>query len=88
MSRLPHAIVVGLVIASPGFAQDKSVQPVPGLADQSFTAWRDRIRIDSAQLSWAQLPWLTTYHEGLEQASEEAKPLLLWVMNGHPLGCT
>jgi hypothetical protein len=88
MNRLPQVGLVGLVIASQAFAQDDAAQRVPVLATKSFAAWRDRIRIDDAELAWAQLPWLTTYHEGLEKASEQARPLLLWVMNGHPLGCT
>lgn len=88
MNRLPQAGLVGLVVASLAFAQDKAVQPTPGLVDQSFAAWRDRIRIDDSELAYAQLPWLTTYHDGLQKAAANGKPLLLWVMNGHPLGCT
>ena len=58
------------------------------LSDASFAIWRDRILTKEPELLWEKLPWLTTYREGLEQAAAEYKPLLLWVMNGHPLGCT
>ncbi len=88
MSRLPHVGLASLVVASLAFSQNEVGHLVPGLEDQSFATWRDRIRIKDRELVWEQLPWLTTYHEGLEKAAVAGKPLLLWVMNGHPLGCT
>jgi hypothetical protein len=88
VSRLPQVNLAVLIVASLTFAQDKVAQQAPGLDDQSFATLRDRIQISDPDLLWEQLPWLTTYHAGLEKAAAEAKPLLLWVMNGHPLGCT
>ena len=55
---------------------------------REFAALRDRVRLDRSESSWRDLPWLTSYHEGLVAAARGDKPLLLWVMNGHPLGCT
>ena len=31
---------------------------------------------------------LTTFKDGILAADTAGKPLLLWTMNGHPLGCT
>ncbi len=59
-----------------------------GLTEQTFAAWRDHISPTAAELRWTQIPWLTTFRDGLAQADSQDKPLLLWVMNGHPLGCT
>jgi hypothetical protein len=39
-------------------------------------------------LAWESVPWLPSFAEGLDAARSAAKPVLLWVMNGHPLGCT
>ncbi len=67
---------------------------VPGYGQQyeltsgNFSSWCDRIQTKDSQMRWADLPWLTSFHEGLLEASKENKPLLLWVMNGHPHGCT
>ena len=58
------------------------------LRKRSFAALRDQIRAEESELLWEDLPWLTSYHDGLQKAAEERRPLLLWVMNGHPLGCT
>lgn len=58
------------------------------LTEQNFSAWKKHIQPDRSELAWTQIPWLPTFAEGLMQAHAEDKPLLLWVMNGHPLGCT
>ena len=54
----------------------------------NFTQWRDLIRTTDSELAWQQLPWTPSFHDGLAQAAKLNKPLLLWVMNGHPMGCT
>ena len=88
MVGLTQVSLAGLVIAGLAFSQDEAGPTEPVLDDTSFATWCDRIRIRDSELVWEQLPWYVTYHEGLEQAGAEGKPLLLWVMNGHPLGCT
>jgi hypothetical protein len=37
---------------------------------------------------WADIPWLTSLGEARKRAAAEGKPILLWEMDGHPLGCT
>ncbi len=36
---------------------------------------------------WLQIPWRTNLSEARRDAAKENKPILLWVMNGNPLGC-
>ncbi len=36
---------------------------------------------------WAQIPWMTDLWEARKRAAAEGKPILLWEMDGHPLGC-
>ncbi len=88
MIRFAHVSLAGLVTAGFAFSQDEAGPSELILDDASFATWRDRIRTRDSELAWERLPWHVTYHEGLEKASAEGKPLLLWVMNGHPLGCT
>ncbi len=88
MIRLTQVSLAGLFIAGLAFPQDEAGPREPVLDDATFATWRDRIRIRDSELAWERLPWYVTYQEGLEQAGAEGKPLLLWVMNGHPLGCT
>ena len=44
--------------------------------------------IRPADEAWAQVPWLTSLWQARTQAAQEGKPILLWEMDGHPLGCT
>tara|TARA_A100001011_G_C14184687_1_gene788488 strand:+ start:1033 stop:1188 length:156 start_codon:yes stop_codon:yes gene_type:complete len=50
--------------------------------------WQEFIRPTKDELAWAEIPWRRTFYDGLVESDREQKPLLLWVMNGHPLGCT
>ena len=77
-----------VVLVGAGYPQHEIADASPALADAEFAGLRQRIRPRESELSWQDLPWLTTYHEGLKKAAEQGRPLLLWVMNGHPLGCT
>ena len=58
------------------------------LNDENYGLWKDHILPDSSELAWQEIPWLTTYKDGILAAEAADKPLLLWTMNGHPLGCT
>jgi hypothetical protein len=40
------------------------------------------------ELTWRSLPWQTELRSAMLAASEQQKPVLLWAMNGHPLGQT
>jgi hypothetical protein len=37
---------------------------------------------------WEQIPWRTQLWAARQEAARAGKPLLLWEMDGHPLGCT
>jgi hypothetical protein len=36
---------------------------------------------------WASIPWQTDLWQARKMAAEQGKPILLWEMDGHPLGC-
>tara|TARA_B100000427_G_scaffold114072_1_gene94612 strand:- start:185 stop:442 length:258 start_codon:yes stop_codon:yes gene_type:complete len=54
----------------------------------TYKMWKKFIKPTKDELSWTQIPWLTTFYDGLIESDRQQKPVLLWVMNGHPLGCT
>lgn len=57
-------------------------------ADGDWQKWRSFITPNEAEMKWMQIPWLATFGEGIAEAAKSDKPVLLWTMNGHPLGCT
>ncbi len=67
-------------------AQESSTRPE--LNQENLAEWRQHILPVESDLAWQQISWLTTFAEGIQAANEQDRPLLLWVMNGHPLACT
>jgi hypothetical protein len=59
----------------------------PVLDESSYGRWRDFV-FEHFQAQRDLIPWRTTLAEGARDAAREGKPILLWAMNGHPLGCT
>lgn len=67
-----------LLAASSGFAElDKS----------DFETLHESLKPDSTE-SWRQIPWRISLLEGQRVAAAEGKPIFIWAMDGHPLGCT
>jgi hypothetical protein len=55
--------------------------------DADFKALHARL-VPSGEEKWQTIPWKTDLLEARDAAAREAKPVFLWSMNGHPLGCT
>ncbi|MBX3096231.1 MAG: hypothetical protein KF812_05160 [Fimbriimonadaceae bacterium] len=55
---------------------------------ENFVQWRNFILPDSRETSWQTISWRSSAEEGFRTAQELGRPVLLWTMNGHPLGCT
>lgn len=47
--------------------------------------WYDAVRPTEKEQLWKQIPWLLDLDEGLKQAKEEKRPLVLWVSGDDPL---
>lgn len=65
-----------------------AIGPAPELNEQTFEHWRDYIRPSDDDLCFLEIPWRESFFTAVNEASEADKPILLWTMNGHPLGCT
>lgn len=37
---------------------------------------------------WRTIPWKISLIQGQKLAVEQKKPIFIWAMDGHPLGCT
>ena len=46
------------------------------------------IKPKSEEEKWVRIPWRTSLWEARHEAAHEGKPIILWEMDGHPLGCT
>ncbi len=90
-ARSPLALLLALLLAGCGTepAGGSVQEPVPGgeVIDAYMDA-RFAVMPDEAERRWEQIEFLPSYAVALKAASDQQKPLMLWVMNGHPLGCT
>ena len=67
--------------------------PVPGfdtktLPEKTFKTLHAAVLGPPSQERWAEIPWQADLAEARRKAARENKPLLMWIMDGHPLGCT
>lgn len=82
------ALVVGLAVPAAAGEPVEGENRAPEFPRDEIDAWRDYLAAADDEDAWRRIPWSTTLADGVERASAAEKPLLLWVMNGHPLGCT
>jgi hypothetical protein len=61
---------------------------LPALKQSDLPRLRKLIDPRPEELQWMQIPWSTDLWKARELASRSNKPILLWEMDGHPLGCT
>jgi hypothetical protein len=99
-SSLAGLLLVAMLAAAPAFAQSSQQEtgtrqpeaaPRAELApDQPapLASWRDHIRPCEAERAWERIGWHAGFADGLRAANASRRPMLLWMMNGHPLGCT
>lgn len=78
-----HWIVFSLAAAL--FA---SAAPADPLTPEQFKSLHALILPHPDELAWAQIPWLSDLWEARRSGVEKGKPIFLWEMDGHPLGCT
>jgi hypothetical protein len=58
------------------------------ITPEQFAKLHKLIKPQPSEQKWEQIPWLVSLWEARGQAAKEGKPILLWEMDGHPLGCT
>ena len=59
-----------------------------GLDAAAFARDLAAIVPSGGELDWRAIPWQSELRQALVEASRVQKPVLLWAMNGHPLGQT
>lgn len=77
---MPMRILAALLVVAVARAEE--------LNDRTFDAWVEKISPREDELAWRAIPWRTAFCDAVVEAQEAGKPLLIWAMNGHPLGCT
>jgi len=58
------------------------------LRGRTLDEWRALIEPSAKELAYAEIPWRPSFWSAVKEAQTAERPILLWAMNGHPLGCT
>jgi hypothetical protein len=86
---VPHRNVKWLVASTVAAASlVAAVCAADPLSPRQFGKLHALIKPAAGEDKWAEIPWLTDLWEARKRAAGEGKPILLWEMDGHPLGCT
>lgn len=64
-----------------------SVQAVEPNAS-NYRTWLKFIQPDAKEQAYKEIEWRNKFWPAVLEAKELGRPILLWTMNGHPLGCT
>ena len=83
-SFLRRSFLLGLTWLAAGL----NVSAAEPIQPEQFAKLQALIRPDQTEDEWAKIPWLTDLWQARQVAAKQGKPILLWEMDGHPLGCT
>ena len=84
LSRL-LALALTATVLLPGFASHSFAEEV--LTEQRFRQLHKQLQPAADEL-WRTIPWRTSLLDAQQRAITEKKPIFIWAMDGHPLGCT
>jgi hypothetical protein len=81
--RFLSAILVASFCLASGSA--RAADPIPA---EQIAALHALVKPAAGEDRWTGIPWRTSLWQAREEAAKTGKPILLWEMDGHPLGCT
>ena len=58
-----------------------------GLTEAEFQKLHRELQ-PNPKATWRTIPWKTSVLDAQAAAARERKPIFIWAMDGHPLGCT
>ncbi len=88
MKMMSVAFVLFLAVsASPVPAQEKITRSL-NLTERSYAAIRKTILVRPSKEQWEKIPWRPNLAAAIAEGQDMDKPILLWMMNGHPCGMT
>jgi hypothetical protein len=58
-----------------------------GLTEAEFQKLHRELQ-PNPKVTWRTIPWKTSVLDAQAAAAREGKPIFIWAMDGHPLGCT
>lgn len=76
-------IIVSLIASVP----TTNLAQAEELPEAEFQKLHAELQPDNSAL-WRTIPWKISVLSAQQMAADEKKPIFIWAMDGHPLGCT
>jgi hypothetical protein len=86
MNRIPHCLSWLFLCAAIALAMPTFGQAEP-LSDAEFQTLLKELQ-PSVDEPWRTIPWKISLLDAQREAAKDNKPIFIWAMDGHPLGCT
>lgn len=67
--------------------EEQLLQPTLKLSAETEKT-RDLVLLSEREASFRSIRWRTSVLQGIVDAQREDKPVMIYLMNGHPLACT
>jgi len=77
-----------LILGLTWLASGLNVFAAEPIKPEQFAKLQALVKPDQTEDEWAKIPWMTDLWQARQVAAKQGKPILLWEMDGHPLGCT
>lgn len=81
--RFTLSAIIGVAVLVPSNSSAHAAE----LTDAKFTELHKQMR-PAKDEPWLTIPWRISLLDAQEAAAKEGKPIFIWAMDGHPLGCT
>lgn len=87
-SNAASAAPAGIASEPQVAAHFNHANPAIVLSESTLVQLREYILPGAEDLAWETIPWRPSLWEAVVEGDRSDRPILLWAMNGHPLGCT
>jgi hypothetical protein len=87
MRRIPLLGLFTALLGIVSLCRPASVSAAPPFTDDDAARLRKIIRPLPGEDPFETIPWETSLWDARVKAAATGKPILLWEMDGHPLGC-
>jgi len=81
-------LIVFVLIPTPLALAQQKITRKTELTEKTYAAVLKSLQKLPVETYWKDIPWRPNFTEAIQDARNEDKPILLWVMNGHPCGMT
>jgi hypothetical protein len=90
MRRFVFGVVITELLLAVRIGQGANREPAlqtPQLSAE-YAKQRDLVLPNPSEQSYRKIQWRTSVLHGIVEAQKQDKPVIIVLMNGHPLGCT